>query len=483
MKQFKLERTGNGVEKIEFQVNSNENKNLSLHFNSVEKVWLNGFLYDSLGRLRGQIVTPETNQTYILTNDDESTSVSFIAGPLNQGIWCFEYSLASKEEAEVCLTIEMNTDKFDIDLIYPKRKLVDLGSSNSSYQSYLDSLDQENSVSPKWYKGDFHTHTIESDGSMTINDNQKQAQKMGLDFYVPTDHNVIPTRWHSGDPVVYPGVELTSQLGHCNLLFINHMLFDRNSLADIYQESSLLDILTNRKSEDYLLSINHPFLTVWKWLLKDLPLDVIDAIEIINDPTYLDNISANLATLAFWDLLLEDGYDITVIGGSDSHLRPDDRYPDSKLPSLLGDPGTFVFSKSLGSKDMILAIREGHVTVGRLGKLDFDMNGQIAGSQMAWQAGVHNVTYNYQSEGIFDENKLRVEIVQDSKVIYTSRDFAGSIEISVMEGHRRYSWVRVQVIHEDLGLVAVANPVYLGSKTTTYKTWGDVLEDFDMELK
>ena len=47
----------------------------------------------------------------------------------------------------------------------------------------------------KWYKGDFHTHSIYSDGKMTREENMVSAANQKLDFFVATDHNVLPTSW------------------------------------------------------------------------------------------------------------------------------------------------------------------------------------------------------------------------------------------------------------------------------------------------
>ena len=45
----------------------------------------------------------------------------------------------------------------------------------------------------RWYKGDFHTHTHLSDGKETITNAMKKAEDMNMDFYVPTEHNLIHT--------------------------------------------------------------------------------------------------------------------------------------------------------------------------------------------------------------------------------------------------------------------------------------------------
>ena len=69
----------------------------------------------------------------------------------------------------------------------------------------------------RWYKGDFHTHTRLSDGKETTLNATRKAEKDRLDYYVPTEHNVVHTGWQDTDVMILPGVEVTTMLGHANL--------------------------------------------------------------------------------------------------------------------------------------------------------------------------------------------------------------------------------------------------------------------------
>ena len=60
----------------------------------------------------------------------------------------------------------------------------------------------------RWYKGDFHTHTRLSDGKEPITNAMKKAEDMKMDFYVPTEHNLIHTGWCDTSLCVLPGVEV-----------------------------------------------------------------------------------------------------------------------------------------------------------------------------------------------------------------------------------------------------------------------------------
>ena len=48
----------------------------------------------------------------------------------------------------------------------------------------------------------------------------KKAEDMNMDFYVPTEHNLIHTGWCNTSLCILPGVEITTDFGHMNLFGI-----------------------------------------------------------------------------------------------------------------------------------------------------------------------------------------------------------------------------------------------------------------------
>lgn len=94
-------------------------------------------------------------------------------------------------------------------------------------------------------------------------------------------------------------------------------------------------------------------------------LDGVDCLEIINDPTYPDAAHANDKAVHFLDELWNDGYRIYGVGGSDSHNLIEERYEGATLPSIVGDPGTYVFCKKLTPKNLMKNVKKGHICVTR----------------------------------------------------------------------------------------------------------------------
>ena len=123
--------------------------------------------------------------------------------------------------------------------------------------------------------------------------------------------------------LILPGVEITTKIGHCNLIGIDKMperLPEIMEYADTPEvKEYLYEILREAKKREWIISINHPFLTIWKWKYGEVGLDDITCLEIINDPTYTDARESNDRAIRYLDFLWEDGHRIWGIGGSDSH--------------------------------------------------------------------------------------------------------------------------------------------------------------------
>ncbi len=155
-----------------------------------------------------------------------------------------------------------------------------------------------------WYKGDFHTHTRLSDGKETIGHASERAEESGLDFYVPTEHNLMHTGWCKTSLCVLPGIEVTTDKGHMNLFGITEMpekileivKHNGEEIIDTYMDQTI----AQAKQKGWIRSINHPFLTIWKWQFQNTDLRDINCMEIINDPTYPDNQNLMIWQFVFW---------------------------------------------------------------------------------------------------------------------------------------------------------------------------------------
>ena len=71
----------------------------------------------------------------------------------------------------------------------------------------------------KWFKGDTHLHTINSDGVLTKGQLVEYCKKQGLNFIIITDHNynTVEKSYYDDDMLVIQGQELTDDNGHVNI--------------------------------------------------------------------------------------------------------------------------------------------------------------------------------------------------------------------------------------------------------------------------
>ncbi|GAB3873078.1 CehA/McbA family metallohydrolase [Terrabacter terrigena] len=192
----------------------------------------------------------------------------------------------------------------------------------------------------RWLAGDFHSHTVHSDGSLSVGGLAALAVSRGLDFLAVTDHNT--TSHHAHLPGVgrrhgitlVPGQEVTRDVGHANV-FGDVGLVDFRSPPETWAAQAA--------SRGGLLSVNHPLGGDCAWLL---PVDRPQVAEVWHSswaqvPTWG-------APLAWW--LQTPG--TTPIGGSDFHLRGSDGLP--------GSPTTWVLAEG---DDILGAVRAGRTAV------------------------------------------------------------------------------------------------------------------------
>jgi len=160
-----------------------------------------------------------------------------------------------------------------------------------------------------WYAGDFHAHTVHSDGDHSIAGLAHRAAANGLDFLAVTDHNTVshhPLLPAAGAPygiTLLPGQEVTTDRGHANALGdIGFVDFRRPA-------EEWVRTVTERGG---ILSVNHPLEGDWAWQhpLRTLP----QALELWHIGWFRD-----LTATAMWALWQRWAPGTVALGGSDFH--------------------------------------------------------------------------------------------------------------------------------------------------------------------
>ena len=341
----------------------------------------------------------------------------------------------------------------------------------------------------RWYKGDFHTHTRLSDGKEPITNAMKKAKDMKMDFYVPTEHNLIHTGWCDTSLCILPGVEITTDFGHMNLFGITEF---PERILDIVAENGkkskvsgyVDEIISEAKEKGWLTSINHPFLTIWSWRYRETLLDGIDCLEIINDPTYPDAPQANDKAVRFLDELWNDGHKIIGVGGSDSHNLIEERYEGATLPSIAGDPGTYVFCNQLTPSHLMENVKKGHVCVTRF----IQVEPHIMAGEKEYLPGeelveVSEITYRALIRDA--EEKPVVYLIKNgikTKLSVEQKpDGTYEIQECIALEHGKWQWIRLEIRTQAGELLGYVNPVYQGKKEPEYTTFGEIADRLEQE--
>ncbi len=181
----------------------------------------------------------------------------------------------------------------------------------------------------RWLAGDLHSHTVHSDGVLTVPELARFAASRGLDFLAVTDHNTVshhaelPAASAAHQISLLPGQEVTTERGHANALGPIGWV-DFREPPDAW--------LAACERDGGLLSVNHPYggqvswtapmrrrpplLEVWHWSWLD--------------PRWT-------TPLAWWQAWNPDAI---AVGGSDWHR------PGSDAPP--GSPTTWVLCEANG---------------------------------------------------------------------------------------------------------------------------------------
>jgi hypothetical protein len=200
------------------------------------------------------------------------------------------------------------------------------------------------------YKGDLHTHTLASDGVLSIEQLAQHAHCNGLDYLAITDHNQnvsASTLLEHAHLTLIPGIEWTHYQGHASFLGVDQP-YDEPFMANTLDEVQAR--FTFARDRGAFISVDHPCDPVCPFLfdIHSLPFDCI---EVWNGPMR----GSNLQAIGLWHSLLLAGRKVPICGGSDYHR-------DSLL-LFPGGPTTCVYAMSASPHDILSALRLGHAFI------------------------------------------------------------------------------------------------------------------------
>ncbi|MFC1718873.1 CehA/McbA family metallohydrolase [Candidatus Poribacteria bacterium] len=192
----------------------------------------------------------------------------------------------------------------------------------------------------KWYKGNLHTHTTNSDGAWSIEKVAAEYKNSGYDFLFVTDHGKVSDISGLSEDgfLVLHGEELgagKSDIGHSyHLVALN--LKEAVSAKDAPDVQGLIDLVRSKGGE---MVIAHPY---WSGLtINDMMgLEGYLGIEVFNTTCFTSIAKGH--SLVHWDDMLARGKQAWGFAVDDTHQHSGEHRPNdicnawimAKLPEL-----------------------------------------------------------------------------------------------------------------------------------------------------
>lgn len=345
----------------------------------------------------------------------------------------------------------------------------------------------------RWLRGDFHAHTLYSDGVLTPAQFLVQAEREELDFFAITDHNTwtFPEFDAPDHMAIIAGVEVTMDYGHFNVFAEDDA--EPAWIAELPRPWPLREpdappggsreLLERIKREGLRSSINHPLLYPWEWLDAATALEDVRYVEVWNDPTWPENQVANPAALAMWSRWLDAGSRATALGGSDFHDPEAGDRGDGWIVRghRVGCPRTYVEADSNNPTDILRAVddRRVFVTMGPTVDMSVDIDGHEfgIGSELGERSGVASLEVSALGEG-----NLVVQLLKDGAVVASAegKGGAGAEHKEPLEGT---GWMRADVRDAVTGqVIAFTNPIFFGLPPSPGRTYGEFIDDTGWDL-
>lgn len=274
--------------------------------------------------------------TFVITA--EAATPGYLPGELEAGTWQVILGLHKVPAAGLDVTLRISTPAVEQPErereVRPRPRQVRGSERNLPAPAGL-----------RWYAGDFHAHTVHSDGTLSIGELAAAGVESGLDFLAVTDHNT--TSHHAHLPGVgaahgitlLPGQEVTTARGHANA-------FGDIGWIDFRQPAETWVAEVERRGG--VLSINHPIDGDCAW---QHPLPVLPAaLEHWHVSWFRD-----LTSTAPWAFHQRWDPGAVLLGGSDFH-SPDQGYS-------LGTPTTWVAAEDDSAEAILAGVRAGRTAI------------------------------------------------------------------------------------------------------------------------
>lgn len=429
---------------------------------------------DPKNRIRFQKMIRYGEKTIVIGRHVEKTTIGGVPGPIGAGTWnislylCQEYMKQKPEDFSAAIRIQISDKKMDIKEAIGSDLWVDRHYREQLWLGYYN-IKKFYRNQKEWYKGNFHTHTHLSVGRETIQNAMKKANDRKMDFYIATEHNVMPTGWEDDSMPVIPGIGIDTSIGHCNLVGIDKMPERLPEIMEYKEKEEvrayLYEMIREAKRRNWIVGINYPFEENKNWKYGEAELKNIDYIEILKTAVSGNELQLNNQTVRFLDFLWEDGHKIRGVGGSgfDTYV-----YCEALIPQLLTE-----------------GIQKGHMYISRFCTAEFQIRSEekqyLPGDEL--EEKTRRVDIGLTLKKI--EETPEVVVVKNGEKRITDvwkTEDGWKAEISTEFQSGTWNWLRFEVRNKKGEILLYSNPVYQGKKAEKYRCYQEALDVFQLKV-
>ena len=298
--------------------------------------------------------------------------------------------------------------------------------------------------SPFWFKGNLHTHTLNSDGDSTPDDVVRWYREHGYHFLVLTDHNYLTSvdglnALHGAEDkfLVVRGEEVTDRLGdkpiHVNGLNPDRFIKPPGGSTVVGMVQGMIDAI---RSAGGVPSVNHPN---YGWAMSADELGQLQRtrlFEVFNGHPFVNNLGGGgvPGLEETWDRVLSSGRLLYGIAVDDAHYF---KRPEDKTAPRPGFGWVYVRAPRLESKALIEALERG----------EFYSSTGVELLSLATTAT--SITVSVRTER---QSRYRIQFIgrqgrvlsetTSSPATYTFKGDEGYVRAKVIESNGKLAWIQ-----------------------------------------
>ena len=296
----------------------------------------------------------------------------------------------------------------------------------------------------KWYKGNLHTHTINSDGDSTPDDVVRWYRERDYQFLVLTDHNYLTSvdglnAVHGADDkfLVVKGEEVTTRVGtkpiHINGLDVSRLVEPPAATTVLDMMQRIVDGIRDARG---VPSINHPN---FGWAITPDELGQVQRtrlFEVFNGHPTVNNLGGGgvPGLEETWDRILSSGKLLYGLAVDDAHSfkRPED--PTAPRP---GKGWVYVRSARLEARALVEALERGEF----YSSTGVEMASIDASATALSLAVKPEPASKYRIQFIGRQGRVLSEATTPS-ASYTFKGDEGYVRAKVLESNGKAAWIQ-----------------------------------------